>query len=203
MSITVRQLNNKIGSYKRRQSNTKKLANELKLFLESLNYNAAGPFVIKNQKRLVNNTDFCIEYRAKKSVAIIKKMGRFNEGLNEMLDIYGLRLILPSIDLLDKVSKEIKKGLWENPTKKEMTIRKGKLYFSPFRDYRKRDWQGASPLTGQGYNNAIHMNKKTESGIVEIQIMTQELYDRYYGDKEDGHKEFKKRQKKYFSAKNK
>ena len=203
--MTVPQLNNKIGSYKKRQLNTGKLANELKLFLESLNYNVAvaGPFAIKNQQRLTSSTDFCIEYRAKKSAAIIKKMERFNEDLNEILDIYALRLILPSVDLLDKVSKEIKNGLWKNPTKKEMTIRGGKLSFSSFRDYRKRDWPGVSPLTGQGYDNAIHMNRKTEFCIAEIQIVTRDLYDRYYGDKEEGHKKFKKRQEKYFSAKNK
>lgn len=200
--MTIQEINNLLGSYDSRQQKTLELAGELKNFLSQNNYEIFGPSQIgENPQVLENklkNNSTQIEFRAKTSEAILNKLQRFNESLEEMLDLYGLRLVVLDIATLEKVALEIKNNLWANPPEKEMTIRGGKMVFSSFRDYRKRDWEGASPLSAGGYDTAIHINRKTKYGLAEIQIMTAELYKKYYGNGDESHKEFKKRQAEYF-----
>lgn len=200
--MTIQDIDNQLGSYDSRQQKTKELAEELKKILSQDGYKIFGPFQIgKNYKILKNklkNDSAQIEYRAKSSEAILNKLERFGETLSEMLDLFGLRLIVADTNELEKTAEQIQKNLWQGPTKEEMTIRGGKMYFFPFRDYRKHDWEGASPLSAGGYDTAIHINRKTKYGLAEIQIMTAELYKKYYGDGDESHKKFKKRQAEYF-----
>ncbi len=76
-----------------------------------------------------------------------------------------------------------------------MTIRNGTLIFLSYRDYRKRDWEGVSPATSSEYLDAIHINRKMQTYIIEIQIMTDELFLKYCtAALDESHASFKKRQ---------
>jgi hypothetical protein len=202
--MNINEIEKKIGKYSDRQRKNLELANELKDFFSSKCI-VYGPFGINEEKnKFVDRLEkgsVLIEFRAKTSEAILDKLNRFGESLSEMLDILGIRLVVFDVSDLEKTADEINSHLWENPSEEDMTIRGGKLLFSSFRDYRKRDWEGASPLTSGGYDEAIHINRKTKHGICEIQIMTKNLYGRYYGNSEEGHAQFKKRQAKSFRQK--
>jgi hypothetical protein len=71
--------------------------------------------------------------------------------------------------------------------------------FSSFRDYRRRNQAGLSPATAQ-YDQAIHLNRRTSFGIVEIQVLTRDPYDRVHCDptSEDSHDRFVARRKELF-----
>jgi hypothetical protein len=199
--MNISRIEKKVGTYSDRQRKNLELAGELKDLLSD-NYLTYGPFEINEEKnkadKKLGKESVLIEFRAKTSEAILNKLNRFGEALEEMLDIFGIRLVAYDVFNLEKTADLIKSSLWKKPSDEEMTIRGGKMLFSSFRDYRKRDWEGASPLTSGGYDEAIHINRKTKYGICEIQIMTKNLYSRYYGNSDEGHAQFKKRQAENF-----
>lgn len=200
--MNIQEIDNLIGKYETRQQKTMELAVELADFLINKEYDVLGPFEISDDVEdfdgdLENFVQ--IEYRAKTSVSILNKLNRFCEQINEIMDLYGLRLVVKDTEMLEKCAESIKNGLWTSPSRERMKIRGGKMWFSPYRDYRKRDWEGASPLSAGGYDEAIHVNRETEHGIAEIQIMTRNLYQRYYGDGDESHKNFKARQASFYA----
>ena len=200
--MNMEAIDNLLGKYEARQQKTMELAVELADFLINNEYDVLGPLEIGEDVQAPDDDleNFVqIEYRAKTSDSILNKLNRFGEQISEIMDLYGLRLVVKDTAMLDECAKAIKNGLWNEPSTEQMTIRGGKMWFSPFRDYRKRDWEGASPLSAGGYDEAIHVNRKTQNGIVEIQIMTRNLYGRYYGDGDESHKNFKAKQSAFYA----
>lgn len=191
-------INKQVGSLETRNEKTSELATELADFLIQNGYKKVScqpQSTVENHHK--QNSTPTIQYRAKTNESITKKINQFNEPLNEVLDLYGIRLVVSDEQELNKISNLIWQHLWQEPLKKETTIRNGTMYFSPFRDYRKRDWQGVGPATSGGYDTAIHLNRKTKYGIAEIQIMTADLYKRYFDpSSEENHDLFKQRQEK-------
>lgn len=140
---------------------------------------------------------FSITYRAKTDASIANKLSRFGETPNQILDLYGIRVVTPTWPDVERIANTIVQLYGEKPTEKEMTIRNGTLIFPSYRDYRKRDWEGVSPATSSGYLDAIHINRKMQTYIVEIQIMTDELFLKYCtAALDESHASFKKRQEK-------
>jgi hypothetical protein len=119
--------------------------------------------------------------RLKDPAAIVAKMRRFGEPLRVMLDTWGYRLVVPDLDTLDAVANHCT-SLWATPAPAELLLRHGELQFQPWRDYRRRDHAGLSAATTDRYDEAIHLNRKAPFGIVEIQVMTYDLYRRVHCD---------------------
>lgn len=119
--------------------------------------------------------------RLKTTEAIIAKMRRFGEPLKAMLDMWGYRLIVADEPALDSVA-ELCLGLWDTPAPEEMLLRNGELAFAPRRDYRRRDHAGLSAATTDRYDQAIHLNRRAPFGIVEIQVLSWDLYRRAHCD---------------------
>jgi hypothetical protein len=122
-----------------------------------------------------------VSARVKKPEAIIAKMRRFGEPLRVMLDRWGYRVVVTNETTLGAVADSCAE-LWETPTPAELLLRNGELQFTPRRDYRRRDHAGLSAATTNNYDQAVHLNRKTPFGIVEIQVMTYDLYRRVHCD---------------------
>jgi hypothetical protein len=129
--------------------------------------------------------------RLKGSQAIVAKMRRYGEPLRVMLDIWGYRVVVASERELDDVAMRCAQ-LWETPAPEELLLRHGELQFDWWRDYRRRDHAGLSAATTAHYDQAIHLNRRAPFGIVEIQVLTFELYRRAHCDpaSEDSHDRF-------------
>lgn len=118
-----------------------------------------------------------LQSRLKEVGAILGKMRRFGEPLSAMLDIWGYRLITPGD--LDKVAR-IVAGMWETPSDDELQLRNGTMQFAWWRDYRLKNHVGLSPFVARSYDDAIHLNRRAPFGIVEVQVMTVDLYRRVH-----------------------
>jgi hypothetical protein len=140
-----------------------------------------------------------VSARLKDTTAIVAKMRRFGEPLRVMLDIWGYRLVVPTEHDLDDVATSCA-GLWKTPEPHELLLRHGELQFDWWRDYRQRNHAGLSPATTDRYDQAVHLNRKAPFGIVEIQVMTRDLYTRVHSDptSEDSHDAFVARRQALF-----
>lgn len=140
-----------------------------------------------------------VEARVKTPDAIVAKMRRFGEPLRVMLDRWGYRLVVANETALDEVAG-LCAGLWASPTPAELLLRNGELQFEARRDYRRRNHAGLSAATTNNYDQAIHLNRKTPFGIVEIQVMTFDLYRRVHCDpaSADSHDAFAARRDQIF-----
>ena len=129
--------------------------------------------------------------RLKDTQAVLGKMRRFGEPLRVMLDLWGYRVLVATEEALDAVAQTCT-GLWSTPQPSELLLRHGQLQFAPWRDYRKRDHAGLSAATTAHYDQAIHLNRKAPFGIVEIQVLTFDLYRRVHCgmSSEDSHDAF-------------
>jgi hypothetical protein len=143
--------------------------------------------------------ELMVSARLKDTAAIVAKMRRFGEPLRVMLDIWGYRVVVPRNEDLDDLAKCCA-DLWATPAPEELLLRHGELQFDWWRDYRLRNHAGLSPATTDRYDQAIHLNRKAPFGIVEIQVMTQDLYIRAHGDptSEDSHDHFVARREALF-----
>jgi hypothetical protein len=119
--------------------------------------------------------------RFKTTAAIVAKMRRFGEPLKAMLDMWGYRLVVADEPALDRVA-ELCLGLWDTPAPDEMLLRSGELAFASWRDYRRRDHAGLSAATTDRYDQAVHLNRRAPFGIVEIQVLSWDLYRRVHCD---------------------
>ncbi len=188
-----------LGEWAERHEWTRQRAYELWEFLKAKGYPVAEPVSMAGSEaedfQNAQGNDFHIQYRAKSDESIANKISRFGETLAEILDLYGIRHVVPDMETVEKVAHEIVEGFAETPTEVDMTLRGGSMVFLHFRDYRKRDWVGASPATAGGYTDAFHVNRKHEGRIFELQIMTRALFEKYCSsDSEESHEAFKKRQ---------
>jgi hypothetical protein len=122
-----------------------------------------------------------VSARLKDAEAIVAKMRRFGEPLRVMLDLWGYRLVVAAEGALDTVANHCT-ALWATPAPADLLLRHGELQFDPSRDYRRRDHAGLSAATTDRYDQAIHLNRKAPFGIVEIQVMTYDLYRRAHCD---------------------
>ena len=138
-----------------------------------------------------------LQGRLKEVRAIIGKMRRFGEPLSAMLDIWGYRLITPGG--LDKVAR-IVAGMWETPSDAELLLRNGTMQFAWWRDYRLKSHVGLSPFAARGYDDAIHLNRRAPFGIVEVQVMTADLYRRAHCEpgREENHDGYVRRRAEVF-----
>jgi hypothetical protein len=129
--------------------------------------------------------------RLKDSSAIVAKRRRFGEPLRVMLDVWGYRAVVATERELDAIAARCAE-LWETPAPEEVLLRHGTLQFDWWRDYRRRDHTGLSAATTAHYDQAIHLNRRAPFGIVEIQVLTFELYRRVHCDpaSEDSHDRF-------------
>jgi len=143
--------------------------------------------------------DVVVSGRLKATNAIVAKMRRFGEPLRVMLDVWGYRVVVAAEGELDDVAARCAE-LWKTPTPHELLLRHGALQFDWWRDYRQRNHAGLSPATTERYDQAIHLNRKAPFGIVEIQLMTRDLYARVHGDptSEDSHDRFVSRRQELF-----
>jgi hypothetical protein len=122
-----------------------------------------------------------VSARLKHPEAVLAKMRRFGEPLRVMLDVWGYRLVVGTEPALDAVASHCT-GLWATPAPADLLLRHGELQFQPWRDYRRRDHAGLSAATTDRYDQAIHLNRKAPFGIVEIQVITDDLYRRVHCD---------------------
>lgn len=122
-----------------------------------------------------------MQSRVKTPDAIVAKMCRFGEPLRVMLDRWGYRVVVSDETSLGRVAA-LCAGLWTTPSPAELLLRNGELQFEARRDYRRRDHAGLSAATTNNYDQAVHLNRKTDFGIVEVQVMTWDLYRRVHGD---------------------
>lgn len=204
----IRDVDAQLGLQEDRDHRCELLAFELSAFIDSIGMETVGCWHNDSRKaseylavQPLTSNQVIVEYRAKPSVSIASKMTRFNESLREMLDTYGFRVLVVDTNQLELVASQLRIEFWDEPSVAEMTLRDGTLQFSPFRDYRKRDWPGVSPLTAGGYDTAIHLNRKCDGLIVEIQVLTTDLYLRCCAPaSEESHKAFKARQSRAFNA---
>lgn len=201
------QIDKAVGTWSIRQALAGEYALKLSNLLKNIGYRVTGPVAVTLSSlsgdaiALPTSRDVAVQSRAKANVSIIEKMSRFDETLEEMLDLFGLRAIAYNMEQVERISEEICVQFGVEPQESEMTLRSGTLVFPPFRDYRKRDWPGVSPATSSGYNEAIHLNRKMASHIVEIQIMTQPLFNKFVSrDMEESHEKFKIRQAALFAS---
>lgn len=122
-----------------------------------------------------------VSARVKAPDAIMAKMRRYGEPLRVMLDRWGYRIVVTDDPALTEVADHCE-HLWDTPTDDELLLRNGALQFAPRRDYRRRDHAGLSAATTNDYDQAVHLNRKPSFGIVEIQVMTFDLYKRVHCD---------------------
>lgn len=153
--------------------------------------------------RNLNPPEVTMMSRLKNTSAIVAKMQRFGEPLNSVLDIRGFRIVVPDEPSLNGVV-EVVKSLWKTPTSQEMLLRNGALQFDWCRDYRLRSHNGLSSATSLNYDMAVHINRRAQFGICEIQIMTLDLYARAFlsEDKDEAHGRFEQRRKKGLARRN-
>lgn len=142
---------------------------------------AKNPELTAGRGSLVPDWAVLVSARVKKPEAIIAKMRRFGEPLRVMLDRWGYRVVVTNETTLGTVADNCA-ALWETPTPDELLLRNGELQFSARRDYRRRDHVGLSAATTNNYDQAVHLNRKASFGIVEIQVMTYDLYRRVHCD---------------------
>jgi hypothetical protein len=139
----------------------------------------------------IGTREVAVSARLKETGAIVAKMRRFGEPLRIMLDVWGYRVVAATEDELDDVGARCGE-LWETPTPPELLLRHGQLQFDWWRDYRRRDHAGLSAATTVHYDQAIHLNRRAPFGIVEVQVLTFDLYQRVHCDpaNEDSHDRF-------------
>jgi hypothetical protein len=139
----------------------------------------------------VGAREVLVSDRLKETGAIVAKMRRFGEPLRLMLDVWGYRAVVATESALDDVAVRCAE-LWEEPTPPELLLRHGTLQFDWWRDYRRRNHAGLSAATTPRYDHAIHLNRRATFGIVEIQVLTFDLYRRAHCDpaSNDSHDRF-------------
>ena len=132
--------------------------------------------------------------RLKSSEAILRKMARFGEELCCMLDIWGIRLVVPDIEALDGVATLVQTH-WADVPQRQLMLRGGEMRFAPVRDYRTKVHPGRSSATSLNYDEAVHVNRRAPFGVVEIQVMTHDLFLRAFQDQglEESHQRFAQR----------
>lgn len=140
-----------------------------------------NPELVAGHGSLSPNWAVLVSARVKKPEAIIAKMRRFGEPLRVVLDRWGYRAVVTNEAALGAVADSCAE-LWETPTPDELLLRNGELQFTARRDYRRRDHAGLSAATTNNYDQAVHLNRKISFGIVEIQVMTYDLYRRVHCD---------------------
>ena len=200
----IRKIEKILGSFSQRRIHLRRIRNILKHFLISEGFivvPTSHKLDILHRRMWLKSNELFLQTRAKTNGKIFKKMQRYNETANQMLDIYGIRIVVPEEERIDWLFSKLT-NLWKVPTKNEMTIRNGSLLFPWKRDYRKRDWTGCSKLSSPDYDKAIHCNLKTEYGIVEIQIMDQDLFRRAFSFKSTAsHRRLKRQQDSFYKYK--
>jgi len=129
--------------------------------------------------------------RLKSSEAILRKMARFGEELCCMLDIWGIRLVVPDANSLDQIGR-LAQAQWKDVPERQLMLRGGQMRFAPVRDYRATAHLGRSEATSSAYDQAIHVNRRAPFGVVEIQVMTQDLFLRAFQARglEESHRRF-------------
>lgn len=139
----------------------------------------------------IGTLEVVVSARLKHTDAIVAKMRRFGEPLRLMLDVWGYRVVVETEDALDAVA-ELCVELWETPTPQELFLRSGQLQFDWWRGYRRRSHTGLSATTTMYYDQAVHLSRMAPFGIVEVQVMTYDLYRRVPCDptSEDSHDRF-------------
>jgi hypothetical protein len=140
---------------------------------------------------VIGTHEVVVSGRLKETEAIVAKMRRFGEPFRVMLDVWGCRVVVATEGALDAVARRCAE-LWETPTPPELLLRHGQLQFDWWRDYRRRSHAGLSAATTAHYDQAIHLNRRAPFGIVEIQVLTLDLYRRVHCDpaSEDSHDRF-------------
>jgi hypothetical protein len=141
-------------------------------------------------KRSLLQAEAVVAARLKTTEAIVGKMRRFGEPLLNMLDIWGYRVIVSDVESLEKLLPVIA-GMWSTPDPEELALRGGTLQFDWLRDYRARSHAGLSDATSLRYDEAVHVNRRTSFGVLEVQVVTVDLYQRaYLGMGEEAHANF-------------
>ena len=137
--------------------------------------------------------------RLKTPAAVVAKMQRFGEPLSAMLDVWGYRIVT-SLDI-DRVAHAVEQ-VWVTPSPEELLLRNGELQFAPRRDYRTKNHAGRAAFTSDRYDEAIHLNRRTPFGIVEVQILSTDLYARVVEQTgtEEHHDQFAKRRAEAFGG---
>ena len=132
--------------------------------------------------------------RLKSSGAILRKMARFGEELCCMLDIWGIRLVVPDIDSLESAAPLVLTH-WADVPERQLMLRGGEMRFAPVRDYRTQDHLGRSGATSLSYDQAVHVNRRAPFGVVEIQVMTHDLFLRAFQAQglDESHRRFAQR----------
>lgn len=145
--------------------------------------------------RPVRSEEAAIQARLKRIAAILAKMRRFGESPAEILDIWGYRVIVPDQAALGVLVTHIRDALWEAPTPADLVLRGGELRFPALRDYRRQEHAGLSASTSPRYDEAVHLNRRAPFGVVEIQVMTEDLFRRALvaADTEEGRRSFVRR----------
>lgn len=134
--------------------------------------------VLRRQKHLAA-TEIVLMSRLKTVEALMGKMGRYGEPVGDMLDIWGFRITTADQATLDQVAAAVG-NVWEKPSVTDLLLRGGDLAFQARRDYRHKTHTGMAPSTSFRYDEAIHINRRTTFGIVEIQVLTEDLYRRAF-----------------------
>lgn len=132
--------------------------------------------------------------RLKRTGAILEKMARFGESLDQILDVWGYRIVVADVRELDRLVRLLTR-FWDAPRKEDLLLRDGRLPFDWLRDYRLQRHLGLSESSSPRYDEAIHINRKAPFGISEIQVMTVDLFRRAYASRErhEAHSAFVKR----------
>jgi hypothetical protein len=132
--------------------------------------------------------------RLKSPEALLRKMTRFGEELCCMLDIWGIRLVVPGIDALDDAAR-LAQAHWVDVPERQLMLRGGQVRFAPVRDYRANEHVGRSGATSVNYDEAVHVNRRAPFGVVEIQVVTHDLFLRAFHAQglEESHRRFAQR----------
>ncbi|MFA7308866.1 MAG: hypothetical protein WC045_02220 [Patescibacteria group bacterium] len=196
--VTPEDIERELGTFEERDQKAQVLAQNLYEILEQLGYTPYSPVFtgttpMEKIQSMADN-EAIIEYRAKTIDSIQKKHERSGDTINEILDTLGLLVVVSTIKKAEQCALHIHNNLWDHPTKEQMTLRNGSLIFAPYRDYRKRDWEGVSPLTDPDYRDVININRSVDGRVIEVRIMSHDMFLRYNGEGRVGHRAFKKRQ---------
>jgi hypothetical protein len=167
---------------------------ELKLVLKGIGLREldGGERAESAAGRLLPPESYLLFSRLKSPEAILRKMARFGEELCCMLDIWGIRLVVTDAESLDAVAK-LAEACWRNVPERQLMLRGGQMRFPPVRDYRAREQHvGRSGATSLNYNEAVHVNRRAPFGVVEIQVMTHDLFLRAFRAQglEESHRRF-------------
>jgi len=121
-------------------------------------------------------------------------MARFGEELCCMLDIWGIRLVVLDVDALDGVAPLVQ-SQWADVPERQLMLRGGQMRFAPVRDYRTKEHVGRSNATSFNYDEAVHVNRRAPFGVIEIQVMTHDLFLRAFRaqGREESHRQFAQR----------